>query len=93
MAPFYIAWLPPEVEQHPWWIPVAFLALLIPFFFASVWVERQVVDRFNRWPKSGVAAWSWQANALSYAVLGVVSVGFLSWALLAGWKCGRRTVR
>jgi len=43
MAPFAISWLGPGVERHPWWIPAAFLGLLVPFFFMSVWVERVVM--------------------------------------------------
>ena len=39
-------WLAPVEGSGSWAIPLAALVLLIPFFFASVWVEQKVMEHF-----------------------------------------------
>lgn len=39
-------WIGPSEESASWAIPLAILVLLIPFFFASVLIERRVMKRF-----------------------------------------------
>jgi hypothetical protein len=63
-------WLPPNEDELYWMIPAASLALLVPFYLVSVWVELRALR--PKWPTvtSGklrmlVAG----ANALSYALL------------------------
>lgn len=47
---FSSAWLNPDLGEHVWVIPAATLILLIPFFFASYWVEYFVVRKMVRTP-------------------------------------------
>ena len=63
-------WLPPYEDELYWMIPAASLALLVPFYLVSVWVELRALR--PKWPTvtSGklrllVAG----ANAFSYALL------------------------
>lgn len=42
---FSSAWLNPDLGEHAWVIPAATLMLLIPFFFASYWIEYFVVRK------------------------------------------------
>jgi hypothetical protein len=39
-------WIAPVGDSGSWAVPLATLALLIPFFFVSVWVERRVMEHF-----------------------------------------------
>jgi len=39
------AWLNPDLGENAWVIPAATLVLLIPFFFASYWIEYFVVRK------------------------------------------------
>ena len=39
-------WIAPVGDRGSWAVPLATLALLIPFFFVSVWVERRVMEHF-----------------------------------------------
>jgi hypothetical protein len=71
-------WLGPGAEQSPWMVPLAMVALLIPFYVMSVACEYVVVRRFLPDMSSrNVRLWMLQANALSYALLLFV--------ILAGW--------
>jgi hypothetical protein len=42
---FTSAWLNPFLGENGWVIPAATLVLLIPFFFASYWIEYFVVKK------------------------------------------------
>jgi len=42
---FSSAWLNPDLGESAWVIPAATLILLIPFFFASYWIEYFVVRK------------------------------------------------
>jgi len=42
---FASAWLSPDEQSLYWMIPVATIALLIPTFFISVWIEARVMCR------------------------------------------------
>jgi hypothetical protein len=65
------AWMGPIEEK--WAVPVAYVALLIPSFFLSGYVESRLLDK-RGWLKSEgrSAAVVWQANILSYIFLAVV---------------------
>jgi hypothetical protein len=39
-------WIAPASDTGSWAVPLAARALLIPFFFVSVWVERRVMEHF-----------------------------------------------
>jgi hypothetical protein len=47
---FSSAWLNPDLGERAWFIPAALLVLLIPFFFASYWIEYLVVRRMVGMP-------------------------------------------
>lgn len=75
-------WLLPYGNQLSWMVPVASLVLLVPFFFASYFIEAPIVARFQRQlPKAQVRRAVFQANAASYAGLVVVNLAWLTWAL------------
>lgn len=50
---FSSAWLNPDLGESAWVIPAATLVLLIPFFFASYWIEYRVVRRMIGGPDGG----------------------------------------
>lgn len=80
---FSIAWLVP-VERHlHWMIPLAVALLLIPCFYASVWLESFTCRRM--WPSRDVLAVSrgvFRANLASYGLLFLLACGWLGFALL-----------
>jgi len=39
------AWLGPDEKNLYWMVPVAVLALMVPTFFASVWIEAFIVEK------------------------------------------------
>ena len=66
-------WLIPYEEDLRWMIPIAAAYLLIPAFFASVFIERWICGLFWReQEKIQVRRFSWAAHFASYAVLFVV---------------------
>jgi hypothetical protein len=76
------AWLAPTGEQLSWMIPVALLVLLIPFFWASYWLEAFVTKRFfkqedRRLIKKAV----FKANLFSYAFLASLILIYLIMAI------------
>ena len=78
LLPFAGAWVGGD---DPWVVPAAAAWLGVFFFFVSVWVEARVVSRMSVKP-SAALRWSWQANALSYAVIAALMLAFLVWSLL-----------
>jgi hypothetical protein len=75
-------WLLPYEDQLYWMVPVASLFLLVPFFFASYFIEAPIVSRFQRQiPKAQVRAAVFRANVASYAGLAVFNLAWLAWAL------------
>jgi hypothetical protein len=79
LLPFAGAWVGGD---DPWVVPAAAAWLGVFFFFVSVWVEARVVSRMSVEP-SAARRWSWQSNALSYAVIEALMLAFLVWTLLA----------
>jgi hypothetical protein len=68
-------WLLPEAD---WMVPAAALSLLVPFFFASVFVEYQVARRMlATHARDRVGAAVWRANLLSYGLLAGIAIGWL----------------
>jgi len=77
-----IAWLNPI--QWEWIIYAAATLLLVPCFFASVWIERMCCVKM--WPEvdhSMVRKGVFRANVASYLVLFVIGIG---WTLFDYWK-------
>jgi len=87
---FSAPWLGPS-EKDGWWaVPLAALVLLIPFFFASVWIEQKITSHFlsvgtTDVPdevSAGVLRKAVRdANVASYGLLFVLALGSLFW----GW--------
>jgi len=79
--PFYAAWLPPFVDMPQWVVPAAGVLLCLPFFFASVWVERKVAQRFCAFDHTDLHRWAWRANLLSYSLVaaGLAIVALIMW--------------
>ena len=80
---FSIAWLGP-VEHHLYWmVPLAAALLLIPSFYASVWLER--VSCCHTWSShdsSLVCRGVFRANLASYGVLFLLACGWVCFAFL-----------
>lgn len=67
-------WLIPYEDDLHWMIPVAATYLLIPAFFASVFIERWICTAF--WPEqeeNQIRRFSWHAHLWSYIALILVS--------------------
>lgn len=79
--PFYAAWLPPFRDMEQWVVPAAGALLCLPFFFASVWVERTVARRFSAFPRTELQRWAWRANLLTYSLVaaGLAIAALLMW--------------
>ena len=76
---FEAAWLVPRFEFRRWMIPTAMLVLLVPFFFASCFVEYHVTRLMMRDFKAGVVKNAVRrANLVSYALLVLVVLGVLA---------------
>lgn len=72
-------WLLPYESASYWMVPVAMLALLVPFFFASWFIEYQVSKRMMRGLETGVVKNAvLRANLASYALLVLVVIGALA---------------
>jgi hypothetical protein len=79
--PFYAAWLPPFADMPQWLVPAAGALLCLPFFFASVWVERKVAQRFSAFQRTDLQRWAWRANLLTYSLVaaGLAIAALLVW--------------
>jgi hypothetical protein len=62
-------WLIPYESELHWMIPLAAIVLLVPFFFASVFLERMVFRRFCSSSPELTRRWSWVANGATYCVM------------------------
>ncbi len=65
-----VPWLVPHGHDLNWAIPAASIYLLIPAFFASVFVERWICSAIWRdVSKPRLRRYAWRAHFVSYAVL------------------------
>lgn len=56
------------------------LVLLVPFFFASYWIERSILRNMLRdHDRSLLDRLCWQGNAMTYGLLAAILFGFLLW--------------
>jgi hypothetical protein len=63
-------WLIPYESELKWMIPLAFLYLMIPAFFTSVFLERWIWRKYWQGQDcSNLRRFSWVAHVVSYAVL------------------------
>ncbi|HPT07698.1 MAG TPA: hypothetical protein PLO85_06120 [Candidatus Omnitrophota bacterium] len=82
-------WLIPYESDLYWMIPAASLVLLIPFFFASYFVEAIIARRMQKSLDTGLLKKSvFVANVVSYAILFVLT---LAWLLVSLFN-GRRSI-
>jgi hypothetical protein len=77
-------WLIPYESELHWMVPLAAIVLLVPFFFASVFLERMVFRRFCAGAPGLARRWSWVANGVTYGLMLAGLVGVLAFALTRG---------
>lgn len=76
-------WLIPYEAHLYWMVPAACLTLLIPFFLASYQIEYRVVARLMRGnTKAAVARAMFRANLVSYSLLFLADIAWLTYAVL-----------
>jgi hypothetical protein len=79
------AWLGPDEKNLYWMVPVAVLALMVPTFFASVWIEAFIVEKMAGGIEEGatnIRIAVRNANLISYSLLAVATVVWLLYSLL-----------
>ena len=74
-------WLIPYEEELDWLVPTAAIVLLVPFFFASVFIERWAFDRKKQLEKPLVRLWSWKANLVTYGIMLLLLLGTLIYSI------------
>ena len=76
-------WLLPYDSQLYWMVPTASLSLLVPFFFASYFIEAPIVARYQcDVPRALVRFAVFRANVASYIGLTVFNIGWLVWSVM-----------
>ena len=82
------AWLSPNEKNLYWMVPVAVLALMVPTFFASAWIETIIVQKMAGGIDEGpsnpasIRIAVRNANLISYCLLAVGAVVWLLHSLL-----------
>jgi hypothetical protein len=82
------AWLSPDEKNLYWMVPVAVPALIVPTFFASVWIEAFIVQQLAGANDEGpsnptnIRIAVRNANVISYCLLAVGTVVWLLHSLL-----------
>jgi hypothetical protein len=82
------AWLGPDERNLYWMVPVAVLGLMVPTFFASVWIETFIVENMaggvDEDPSNpmNIRSAVRNANLISYCLLAVGAVVWLLYSLL-----------
>ena len=73
------------VGQYPYWfVPAAAAVLLVPCFYASVWLERWVCAKtWKQSERAQVRSSVFRANLASYALLFLGACGWLAYELYA----------
>jgi hypothetical protein len=75
-------WLDPDESRLYWMVPVASTLLLVPSYFASVWLERPICRRLWRQTDAFAASRAvTNANRLSYAALFVLACCWLGYSI------------
>jgi hypothetical protein len=70
LGPFTAPWVGASDWSDMWMLVAAAMWLCVPFFFASVWIERRMALRIlGPTYVAAAGSWSWQANLLSYVGL------------------------
>ncbi|MGC3970007.1 MAG: hypothetical protein QM775_22580 [Pirellulales bacterium] len=72
------SWLAPHEEQMIWLVPAATLVLLVPYFLASVFIERWLLRQLFPDLETGrVSRAAWIANVVSYGGLAAYTAFWL----------------
>ena len=79
-------WLIPYESDLEWMIPSAAIVLLIPFFFVSVFIEREIFDRKKQLDSALVKEWSWKANLITYGIMEILLISTLCYVILKHLK-------
>jgi hypothetical protein len=76
-------WLMPYGSHLYWMIPVAFLVLLVPFFYASYWIEAAITVRLLKDKENRLAIRKavWVGNVCTYSMMAVLDLIFLAFEL------------
>lgn len=70
----------PNSAEYYWTLPAAALILLVPFFFASVFIEYSIArPNVKGISNRQIWKWAWIANTITYSI-----IGFFTWDLL--WR-------
>ena len=73
------AWIAPDEKDIHWTLPLAFIVLMIPFFFATWWIENYSVKRQMKDVDPGeIKIVTRNQNLLSY---GFLVAGLLIWLI------------
>lgn len=68
-------WLIPYENDLPWMVPAASLALLIPYFFTSYFVEAPIVTHFEHaYSRVQIRTAVFRANLISYLILAALTL-------------------
>lgn len=74
-----VPWLWPLGSDMYWMAPGAALLLLVPFFFASFWIEYFTGKMlFRDKDPAKMKLWAWRANCISYAFMFFISTIWLT---------------
>jgi len=77
------AWLVPYEADLNWMIPAATLALLVPYFFASVFIERFILRKvWKGETENEIPSFAWAANGITYTMLALGTGVMLAQALI-----------
>lgn len=76
-------WLMPYESNLYWMIPVAFLVLLVPFFFVSYWIEAIVTVRLlkDKQKRLAIQKAVWVGNVCTYSMMAMLDLLFLAFEL------------
>ncbi len=75
------SWLLPDVTQFYWKVPTAGIFLLVPFFFASYWLEFFVTKLVLKEEVLLIKNAVWKANIASYAFLLCMLLTYLAYCV------------
>ncbi|RJQ42135.1 MAG: hypothetical protein C4550_00425 [Nitrospiraceae bacterium] len=87
MTFFSAAWIAPDDKHAYWMVPLAFIVLMVPFFFATWWIEyRSVKKQMKDVDFSEIKTTTRNLNLLSYGLLVLLLSIWLIVALIKGHK-------
>jgi hypothetical protein len=85
MTFFSAAWIAPDEKHAHWMVPLALIVLMIPFFFATWWIEYKSVKRQMKEADSGeIKTATRNLNLISYGSLVSILAIWLIVAVIKG---------